>query len=95
MLYERATPVFADVDPDTFVLDPAAVEAAITPRTRGILPVHVFGYPCDMEALGAIADKHGLAIIEDACEAVGSEYRGRASAAPAPPRSSRSTRTSR
>ncbi|HEY3612276.1 MAG TPA: DegT/DnrJ/EryC1/StrS family aminotransferase [Gaiellales bacterium] len=77
MLYERATPVFADVDPDTFVLDPAAVEAAITPRTRGILPVHVFGYPCDMDALGAIADKHGLVIIEDACEAVGSEYRGR------------------
>ena len=77
MLYERATPVFADVDPDTFVLDPAAVEAAITPRTRGILPVHVFGYPCDMEALGAIAEKHSLAIIEDACEAVGSERRGR------------------
>ena len=77
MLYERATPVFAEVDPDTFVLDPAAVEAAITPRTRGILPVHVFGYPCDMEALGAIAAKHGLTIIEDACEAVGSEFRGR------------------
>ena len=77
MLYERATPVFADVDPETFVLDPAAVEAAITPHTRGILPVHVFGYPCDMEALGAIAEKHSLVIIEDACEAVGSEYRGR------------------
>jgi perosamine synthetase len=77
MLYERATPVFADVDPDTYVLDPAAVEAAITPRTRAILPVHVFGYPCDMDALGAIAERHGLAIIEDACEAVGSEYRGR------------------
>jgi perosamine synthetase len=77
MLYERATPVFADVDPETYVLDPAAVEAAITPRTRGILPVHVFGYPCDMDALGAIAERHGLAIIEDACEAVGSEYRGR------------------
>jgi dTDP-4-amino-4,6-dideoxygalactose transaminase len=77
MLYERATPVFADVDPDTFVLDPAAVEAAITPRTRGILPVHVFGYPCDMEALGAIADRHGLAIIEDACEAVGSVRSGK------------------
>ena len=56
---------------------PAAVEAAITPRTRGILPVHVFGYPCDMEALGAIADRHGLAIIEDACEAVGSVRSGR------------------
>jgi perosamine synthetase len=77
MLYERATPVFADVDPDTFVLDPAAVEAAITPRTRAILPVHVFGYPCDMEALGAIADRHGLAIIEDACEAVGSVRSGK------------------
>jgi perosamine synthetase len=77
MLFERATPVFADVDPDTFVLDPAAVEAAITPRTRGILPVHVFGYPCDLEALGAIAEKHSLVIIEDACEAVGSERSGR------------------
>ena len=77
MLYERATPVFADVDPDTFVLDPAAVEAAITPRTRGILPVHVFGYPCDMEALGALAAKHSLTIIEDACESVGSERSGR------------------
>jgi perosamine synthetase len=77
MLYERATPVFADVDPDTFVLDPAAVEAAITPRTRGILPVHVFGYPCDMEALGALAQKHSLTIIEDACESVGSERCGR------------------
>jgi perosamine synthetase len=77
MLYERATPVFADVDPDTFVLDPAAVEAAITPRTRALLPVHVFGYPCDMEALGALADKHDLAIIEDACEAVGSIRSGR------------------
>jgi perosamine synthetase len=77
MLYERATPVFADVDPTTFVLDPAAVEAAITPRTRGILPVHVFGYPCDMEALGALAEKHSLAIIEDACEAVGSVRSGR------------------
>jgi perosamine synthetase len=77
MLYERATPVFAEVDPDTFVLDPAAVEAAITPRTRGILPVHVFGYPCDMAALGAIAAKHDLTIIEDACEAVGSELGGK------------------
>jgi dTDP-4-amino-4,6-dideoxygalactose transaminase len=77
ILYERATPVFADVDPATFVLDPSAVEAAITPRTRAILPVHVFGYPCDLDALGAIAERHGLAIIEDACEAVGSEYRGR------------------
>ena len=77
MLYERATPVFADVDPTTFVLDPAAVEAAVTPRTRGILPVHVFGYPCDMEALGAIAEKHSLVIIEDACEAAGSSYGGR------------------
>ncbi|MDX6537264.1 MAG: perosamine synthetase [Gaiellales bacterium] len=77
MLFERATPVFADVDPETFVLDPAAVEAAITPRTRGILPVHVFGYPCDLEALGAIAAKHDLVIIEDACEAVGSERSGK------------------
>jgi perosamine synthetase len=76
-LYEGATPVFADVDPDTLNLDPAAVEAAITPRTKAILPVHIFGYPAELAELEALAERHGLAIVEDACEALGAEYRGR------------------
>jgi len=76
-LYEGATPVFADIDPQTLNLDPAAVEAAITPATKAILPVHIFGYPAELAELEAIAQRHGLAIVEDACEALGSEYRGR------------------
>ena len=76
-LYEGATPVFADVDPRTLNLDPAAVEAAITPRTKAILPVHIFGYPAELDELEAIAERHGLAVVEDACEALGAEYRGR------------------
>ncbi|HEY4452287.1 MAG TPA: DegT/DnrJ/EryC1/StrS family aminotransferase [Solirubrobacteraceae bacterium] len=74
VLYEGATPVFADIDPVTLNLDPAAVEAAITPRTRAILPVHIFGYPADMPAFERIAAKHGLAIVEDACEALGAGH---------------------
>jgi perosamine synthetase len=77
VLYEGATPVFADVDPRTLNLDPAAVEAAITSRTRAILAVDIFGYPAEYAELEAIADRHGLALIEDACEALGAEYRGR------------------
>jgi perosamine synthetase len=76
-LYEGATPVFADIDPDTLNLDPAAVEAAITPRTKAILPVHIFGYPAELAELESLAERHGLAIVEDACEALGAEYRGR------------------
>ncbi len=77
VLYEGATPVFADVDPATLNLDPDAVEAAITPRTKALLPVHIFGRPAELERLEAIAERHGLAIVEDACEALGAEYRGR------------------
>ena len=73
-LYERARPVFADVDPVTLNLDPAAAEAAITPRTKAILPVHIFGYPADMQAFERIAEKHGLALVEDACEALGAMH---------------------
>ena len=76
-LYEGAEPVFADVDPRTLNLDPAAVEAAITPRTKAILPVHVFGYPAELAELESIAARHGLAVVEDACESLGSTYRGR------------------
>jgi dTDP-4-amino-4,6-dideoxygalactose transaminase len=71
-----ATPVFVDIEPDYFCLDPAAVEAAITPRTKGIQPVHLYGHPADMTALRAIADKHGLAIYEDAAQAHGAEWGG-------------------
>ncbi len=77
VLYEGATPVFADIDPQTLNLDPAAVEAAITPRTRAIVAVDIFGYPCELEPLRELAARHGLALIEDACEALGAEYRGR------------------
>jgi perosamine synthetase len=78
VLYERAKPVFVDVDPQTGNLDPAAVEAAITDRTRAIMPVHAFGQPADMDPISAIARRHGLFIIEDACEAIGARYKGRA-----------------
>ncbi len=71
-----ARPVFADVDPNLYTLDPAAVEAAVTPRTRAVIPVHLYGHPCDMEPLGRIARRHGLAMLEDACQAHGAEYRG-------------------
>jgi perosamine synthetase len=75
--YERAAPVFADIDPATLNLDPAAVEATITPRTRAILVVHTFGVPADLEKLTVIAEKHGLILFEDACEALGAEWRGK------------------
>ena len=74
VLYERARPVFADIDPVTLNLDPQAAEAAITSRTKAILPVHIFGYPADMPALEAIAQRQGLAIVEDACEALGAKH---------------------
>ena len=73
----NAVPVFADIDLETFNLDPAAVEAAITPRTRAIIPVHVAGQPAEMDALMAIARKHKLMVIEDAAHAHGAQYQGR------------------
>jgi perosamine synthetase len=73
-LYERARPVFADIDPVTLNLDPAAVAAAVGARTRALLPVHIFGYPADMPAFEAIARAHDLAIVEDACEALGATH---------------------
>ena len=76
-ILEGATPVFADVDPRTLNLDPAAVEAAVTGRTRAIVAVDMFGLPCELDALRAIAERHGLTLIEDACESIGAEYRGR------------------
>jgi perosamine synthetase len=76
VLHARATPVFVDIDASTLNLDPERVERAITPRTRAILAVHTFGVPADMAPLLAMAQKHGLRVIEDACEAIGAEYGG-------------------
>jgi dTDP-4-amino-4,6-dideoxygalactose transaminase len=74
ILFTGARPVFVDISPETFNIDPQLIEKAITPRTKAIMPVHLYGYVCDMDALQAIASKHGLAIIEDACQAVGATY---------------------
>jgi UDP-4-amino-4-deoxy-L-arabinose-oxoglutarate aminotransferase len=71
-----ATPVFVDVDRDTLMVTPEAVEAAITPRTRAIVPVHYAGAACDLAPLRAIAERHGIALIEDAAHAVGTRYQG-------------------
>ncbi|MCL2624824.1 MAG: DegT/DnrJ/EryC1/StrS family aminotransferase, partial [Planctomycetaceae bacterium] len=76
MTYLGAKPVFVDVLPDTWCLDPAKVEEAITPKTKAIIAVHVYGNLCDMERLRKIADNHGLLLIEDAAEAIGSVYHG-------------------
>ena len=71
-----ATPIFVDIEPETFCLDPAAVEAAITPRTKGVMPVHLYGHPANMTALNALAQKHGIAIFEDAAQAHGAQWQG-------------------
>jgi perosamine synthetase len=75
-LYEGGTPVFADIDGRTLNLDPAAVEAVVTERTKAIVAVDIYGYPCELDELRGIADRHGLALIDDSCEALGAEYRG-------------------
>ncbi len=77
VLLNGAKVVFADISPDNFNLDPAKVEAAITPKTRAILPVHLYGHPADMDPLVELAQKHGVRIIEDAAQAHGSKYKGR------------------
>jgi perosamine synthetase len=84
-LFEGATPVFVDVDPRTWNISPAAVEAAITDRTKGIVAVDMFGYPCELDELTAIAERHGLALIEDSAEALGAEYKGRQIGSHGPP----------
>jgi perosamine synthetase len=76
-LYEGAVPVFADVDPRTLNLDPAAVEAAVNDRTKAVVAVDIYGYPCELDELRAICERHGLALVEDACEALGARYKGR------------------
>ena len=76
-IYEGATPVFADIDPQTFNLDPAAVEAAITPRTKAIVAVDIFGYPCELDELLRDLRPARARAVEDACEALGARYKGR------------------
>jgi dTDP-4-amino-4,6-dideoxygalactose transaminase len=75
--YAGATPVFVDIEPDYYTIDPAKLEQAITPRTRAIVPVHLFGQPADMDPIMEIARRRRLLVIEDACQAHGAEYQGR------------------
>ena len=77
ILMLKALPVFADTDPATLTMDPSSIESRITERTRAIVPVHIYGLPCDMDPINAIAEKHHLAVVEDACQAWLAEYRGR------------------
>jgi degT/dnrJ/eryC1/strS aminotransferase len=78
ILWEHCTPKFVDIEPDNFTIDPEKIEGAITPKTKAILPVHVFGYACDVEAIQKIATKHGLKVLYDAAHAFGSWYKGKA-----------------
>ena len=75
-IYEGGVPVFADVDARTLNLDPVAVEAAVTSRTKAIVAVDIYGYPCELDELRAIEERHGLLLIQDSCEALGAEYKG-------------------
>jgi perosamine synthetase len=84
-IYEGATPVFADIDRRTLNLDPAAVEARITERTRAVVAVDIYGYPCELAELHEICDRHGVVLIQDACEALGARYRGEPVGSHGPP----------
>ncbi len=77
LLYEGARPVFADIDPETYCLDPEDAAARVTPRTKAILAVDVFGHPADWDALAAVASRYGLLLLDDSCEALGAAYKGR------------------
>lgn len=77
IMWEGCTPVFCDIDPGTLNIDPSKIEALITDKTVAIMPVHVFGNPCDVDAIKAIADKHNLKVIYDAAHAIGSAYKGK------------------
>lgn len=77
VLYQKGTPVFADIDPDTYNIDPEDIERKITSRTKAIIPVHFTGQPCDMDRIHQIAQKHNLTVIEDAAHALGATYHGK------------------
>jgi len=78
VLYQDATPVFADVDPDTLLIDPSTVEALITERTRAVISVDYTGHPCDYDRLSALCEHHGIALVDDASHALGARYHGKA-----------------
>src|SRR5207245_3753548 len=77
IMYTGAKPVFADIEESTFNIDPVKLEAAITPRTRAVMPVHLYGQPCDMDEICSVARRHGLVVLEDAAQAVGATYHDR------------------
>src|SRR6478735_5303453 len=77
ILYAGAKPVFVDIEPVSYCMDPAALERAITPRTKAIMPVHLYGHPADMDPILEVAARHGLTVIEDAAQAHGAHYKGR------------------
>jgi perosamine synthetase len=77
ILYEGATPVFVDIEPETYNLDPADLERRVTPRTKAIMAVDVFGHPAPWDEISAVASRHDLLVIDDCCEALGAEYKGR------------------
>ena len=76
-LYEGARPVFVEIEPETYNLDPADLERKITPRTKAVMAVDVFGHPAEWDEILRVADRHGLKVIDDSCEALGADYRGR------------------
>src|SRR5439155_10442054 len=76
-MYEGATPVLADMDPHTYNVTPEAVETAVTDRTKAVGAADIYGYPCELDELRAVCERHGLYLVEDACEALGARYKGR------------------
>jgi dTDP-4-amino-4,6-dideoxygalactose transaminase len=84
-IYEGATPVFADIDPRTLNLTPESVEAVITERTRAVVAVDIYGYPCELDELRAVCERHGVTLIQDACEALGARYKGEPVGSQGPP----------
>ena len=77
ILHNNAVPVFVDADPVSFCIDPALIEAKISPKTKAIMPVHIHGMPCDMDPIMEVARKHGLYVVGDACQAHGAKYKGK------------------
>ena len=77
VLYENGTPIFSDIDSKTYNIDPAEIKKAITQKTKALLPVHIFGHPCDMDPIMEIAEKNNLPVVEDACESLYAKYKGK------------------